>query len=143
MDIRPYEPRDRAPCIEVFNSLTPTQLNRAALPELESWLDQPAGPFFVMEHDEAITGCGGYSFSPDQTSATLQWGMVHRRSQRMGLGRYLLLYRIREIGRRGTAGIVLARSPQASASFYEKQGFRVNRIEIDRVELIMKLTVCP
>jgi predicted N-acetyltransferase YhbS len=76
--------------------------------------------------------------------------MVRRSSQKMGLGRFLLMYRIREIGRAGTAGMVLAHPPQPLAVFYEKQGFRVNGTEkrdcapgFDCVEMIKKLSVCP
>jgi len=150
MDIRPYEPRDRASCFGVFDSLTPALLDSSALPLFESWLEQAAGPYLVMEHEESVVGCGGYSFSSDRTTATLRWGMVRHSSQRMGLGRFLLMYRIREIGKAGTVGLVFAHSPRPSVGFFEKQGFRVNGIEkdacapgVDRVELIRKLTVCP
>ena len=102
-----------------------------------------------MEHEEAIIGCGGYLFSPDQSIATLRWGMVRRSSQKMGLGRFLLMYRIREIGREGTAGMVVAHVPRPSAAFFEKQGFRVSEAGTEGCELgfdcmaaIKKLTVC-
>jgi N-acetylglutamate synthase-like GNAT family acetyltransferase len=96
-----------------------------------------------MEHEGSIVGCGGYSLSPDGTVATLRWGMVRRDAQRMGLGRFLLLYRIREIGKVGTVGIVIAHVPKPSAGFFEKQGFRVNAIDEDgRIEFLKKLTVC-
>ncbi len=150
MDVRPYERADRFACLDVFDSLTPALLDSGARPLLEAWLDKADGSYFVMQHEELIVGCGGYSFSPDQNIATLRWGMIHRNSQRMGLGRFLLMYRIREIGRAGTAGIVLAHPPRPSALFYEKQGFRVTGTEndacapgFDRVEMIKKLTVCP
>jgi N-acetylglutamate synthase-like GNAT family acetyltransferase len=126
-----------------LHSLIPGLLDPAVLPPFEAWLEKPAGPYFVMEHEESVVGCGGYAFSPDGTAAMLQWGMVHRNAQKMGLGRFLLLYRIREIGKAGTAGLVFAKAPRPSAGFFEKQGFRVNGIEKDLVELIKKLTVCP
>ena len=84
-----------------------------------------------MDHDESVVGCGGYSLSSDQSTATLRWGMIRDSSQKMGLGRLLLMYRIREIGRAGTVGIVFAHSPQLSAGFFEKQGFRVNGTAAD------------
>jgi GNAT superfamily N-acetyltransferase len=150
MDVRPYEPLDRVACLGVFDSLTPGLLDSATRPFFEAWLDEAVGGYFVMEHEESIVGCGGYSFSPDRKIATLRWGMVRRSSQKMGLGRFLLMYRIREIGRAGTAGLVLAHTPRPSVVFYEKQGFRVNRTEkeerppeFDCVEMIKKLTVCP
>jgi N-acetylglutamate synthase-like GNAT family acetyltransferase len=143
MDVRPYQPSDCLACLAVFHSLTPALLDPATLPIFEAWLDNPTGQYFVMQHDESVAGCGGYSFSPDGTAATLQWGMVHRNSQKMGLGRFLLLYRIREIGKAGTANLVFAHPPRPSAGFFEKQGFRVNLPGPDRIELVRKLTVCP
>ena len=137
MDMRLYEPRDRFACLAVFDSAAPD------LPDFDLWLDQPEGPYFVMEHEGSIVGCGGYSLSADGAVARLQWGMVRSDAQRMGLGRFLLLYRIREIGKVGTVGMVVARVPKASAGFFEKQGFRVNAAGDDgRVELLKKLTVC-
>ena len=137
MDMRRYEPDDRASCLGVFDSLAPALLDAAARPGFEAWLDRNEGPFFVMEHDEIVVGCGGYSLSPDQSTATLRWGMIRADAQKMGLGRFLLMYRIREIGRAGTVGVVSAHPPQASAGFFEKQGFRSNG-----VDLVRKLTVC-
>jgi GNAT superfamily N-acetyltransferase len=149
MDIRPYERRDRTSCLGVFNSLTPALLDSCALPPFEAWLDHAASPYFVMEHEETIVGCGGYSLSPDKNAATLRWGMVRSSFQRMGFGRFLLLYRVREIGREGTVGVVLAHSPRPSVGFFEKQGFRANGVRTDActpgvnaVELIKNLTVC-
>jgi GNAT superfamily N-acetyltransferase len=139
MDIRPYEPRDRDACLSVFDSLTPALLPHSARPSFEAWLDTAADTRFVMEHDEAIVGCGGYSLSPDRAVATLEWGMVHRNSQNMGLGRFLLLYRIREIGKHGTVGIVVAHPPEPSAGFFLKQGFRPGT---GPMEFVKKLTVC-
>ena len=150
MDVRPYEPSDRVACLDVFDTLAPALLDSTARPIFESWLDEAVGRYFVMEHEGSVVGCGGYSFSPDQSVATLRWGMIHRGSQRMGLGRFLLMYRIREIGRAGTAGLVIAHAPRPSAVFYERQGFRVNGRDtegcapgIDCVEMVKKLTVCP
>jgi hypothetical protein len=141
--------RSRA-CLDVFDSLTPALLGSTARPLFEAWLDKAGGRYFVMQNEESIVGCDGYSFSPDKSIATLRWGMIHRCSKGMGLGRFLLMYRIREIGRAGTAGMVLVHAPLPSAVFYEKQGFRVNgtdkegcAAEFDCVEMIKKLTVCP
>ena len=150
MDVRLYEVRDRPSCLGIFDSLTPELLDSSVRPLFESWLDQAANPYFVMEHEQSVVGCGGYALSPDQGTATLCWGMVLRSCQKMGLGRFLLMYRIREIGKKGTVGIVFAHSPRPSVGFFLKQGFRVNAREdeahetgIELIELVKKLTVCP
>jgi len=61
------------------------------------------------------------------------------------LGRYLLLFRLREITKAGGIQMVHLDAPQHSAQFYEKQGFKVTGIAsgLDRVEMVMKLAVCP
>jgi N-acetylglutamate synthase-like GNAT family acetyltransferase len=149
MDMRRYAAADRVACLDIFDSLIPALLAPAARPLFESWLDSAIGRYVVMEHENSIVGCGGYSFSPDESMAILRWGMIHRSSQGMGLGRFLLMYRIREIGRSGASSVV-ADVPRPSAGFYEKQGFRISRTESqegttmpDCVELVKKLTVCP
>jgi len=140
MDVRPYAAHDRAACVAVFDSLTPALLDANVRPQFESWLENPSGPYFVMEHDGSIVGCGGYTLSPDGATATLEWGMIRADTQKVGLGRFLLMYRIREIGGHGTVAIVLANPPHASAGFFEKQGF--HRGNADPETYIKKLTVC-
>ena len=80
----------------------------------------------------------------------MAWGMVGREWHRNGLGRLLLLYRVREIGKVGGVQRVSLDTSQHSAPFFEKQGFKVARVEkdayapgLDRIEMSMKLTVCP
>ncbi len=140
MDMRLYEPRDRFACLGIFDSLAPASPDRPAREEFETWLRQPEGPYFVMDHEGSVVGCGGYELSPDRTTATLRWGMIGGSFQRMGLGRFLLMYRIREIGKVGTVGLVLARCPPLVRGFFEKQGFRPNGF--DATEMVKKLTVC-
>lgn len=115
----------------------------ASRAEFESYLDAPGGPYFVLEHEDQAAGCGGFELSGDGTIATLQWGMIRRDFQRMGLGRFLLLYRMREIGRTGKAAFVVVQTPGEVAGFFEVQGFRKVAEREDRIELIRKLAVCP
>ncbi len=139
MDIRPYRDSDRAACLEVFDSLDGA-VGRA---EFEAFLKAPDGPYFVMEHEDRVAGCGGFAMAGDGQSARLRWGMIRRDLQRMGLGRFLLLYRMREIGRTGNAAFVVVQTPAGSARFFELQGFRPGAADADRIELVKKLAVCP
>jgi N-acetylglutamate synthase-like GNAT family acetyltransferase len=143
MDVRPYREADRAACLQVIESLTPHLTEPGLRPRFEEFLDRPAGRYFVLEHEDAIAGCGGFAISPDGDTATLLWGMIRNDVRKLGLGRFLLLYRIREIGRAGNIRLVRAETPPASAGFFEKQGFRVEAVTADRVELSRKLAVCP
>jgi N-acetylglutamate synthase-like GNAT family acetyltransferase len=144
MELRPYSPADRDLCLSVFDSNTPRFFDPGARPEFEAFLDRQTCSYFVMEHDGAIVGCGGYAIEKDKALARLVWGMVRSDSQKLGLGRYLLLFRLREITKAGGIQTVHLDAPQHSAQFYKKQGFKVEGIvKDDRVEMVMKLAVCP
>jgi N-acetylglutamate synthase-like GNAT family acetyltransferase len=142
MDVRAYQTEDRDGCLAIFDSLTPHLTDPAERGSLEAFLDTQAHPIFVMEHEGAVIGCGGYSVTPNSDTADLRWGMIREDYRKNGLGRFLLLYRIREIGRVGGITMVRAETSTLSAPFYEKQGFRVTGAESQRIQLTKRLTVC-
>jgi N-acetylglutamate synthase-like GNAT family acetyltransferase len=150
MDIRRYLPADRDACLAVFDSNTPKFFRSHERRDFEEFLDGPGCSYFVMEHDAAIVGCGGYFVTEEKTLARLVWGMVRHDLQRQGLGRFLLLFRLREIAKAGGVQMVCLDTSQNTAVFFESQGFKVRRVtkdgyaaRLDRVEMAMKLTVCP
>ena len=135
MDIRPYEPRDRAACVAICEGVGDSRVN------FEAFLDGAGEiPFFVMEHEGAVVGCGGYSISG--VVGMLLWGMVTPAFRKMGLGRFLLLYRMREIGTLGGVEVVVARVPKGVEGFFRKQGFKLQGEGPDWVELVKRLVVC-
>jgi N-acetylglutamate synthase-like GNAT family acetyltransferase len=139
MDLRPYQPTDREACLNIFDSNFP----RETRGQFERFLEQSPATYFVMEHEGALLACGGYHLDAHQGLATLVWGMVRRSSQKMGLGRYLLMYRLREIGKEGGIDRVCLQTPPESAKFFEGQGFKVASVANGSVGLLKKLTVCP
>jgi N-acetylglutamate synthase-like GNAT family acetyltransferase len=139
MDIRPYRSTDREACLQIFDSNVPSAFQSADRVVFEHFLEQP-GEYFVMEHDGAAVGCGGYR--AEGPSATLQWGMVRRDCQKMGLGRFLLMFRLREIGKAGGIEHVRVTAPVQAASFFERQGFRIVDSTPGRVALTKRLSVC-
>jgi N-acetylglutamate synthase-like GNAT family acetyltransferase len=90
----------------------------------------------VLEHEGAIVGCGGYALSPP--SARLVGISIRPDARRQGLGRYLLMYCLREIGKAGGIDVVTVEAPPESAGFLESQGFR----PAGSATYIKKLTVC-
>jgi GNAT superfamily N-acetyltransferase len=147
MDVRPYLKADRAVCLEVFQSNTPDFLPPHDRQNFEEFLDGPCSPYFLLEHDAEIVACGGYVVMDD--TARLLWGMVRRNWHRQGLGRFLLLFRLREITKIGRIKLVTLSTSQHAAPFYQHQGFKPMRDVEDsygaasgRVEMSMKLTVC-
>ncbi len=150
MDLRPYLPTDRAACLGLFESNVPEYFDPAERTGFEAFLDDPDCPYFVMEHNEAIVGCGGYALAQQDSLASLVWGMVRRDSHKLGLGRFLLLYRLREIGKADGIQIVRLDTSQKAEPFFRKQGFKATGVVkdgygpgLDRIEMVMKLTVCP
>src|SRR5260370_38239048 len=95
MELRPYLVTDRDLCLGLLDSNTPRFFDIGERRKFEEFLDQRNCPYFVMEHEAAIVGCGGYAIEPEKT-AGLAWGMGRSDSQKPGLGRYLLLFRLRE-----------------------------------------------
>jgi N-acetylglutamate synthase-like GNAT family acetyltransferase len=149
MDLRPYMPVDRDACLAIFDSNTPQFFDPGERATFEAFLDRLDGHYVVMEHEGALVGCGGYTITAEERLASLVWGMVRRDSHKLGLGRYLLLFRLREIGKSGDIQLVHLDTSQRAAPFFERQGFKVIRVVpdgygngLDRVEMVKKLIVC-
>jgi GNAT superfamily N-acetyltransferase len=94
---------------------------------LEQYLNSLTSPFFVLVHDGRVVACGGYGV--EAGVAWLRWGMVRRDAQGQGVGRFLLLYRLREIGRTAPmVEFVKAQVQEPLAAFFERQGFRLETV---------------
>jgi N-acetylglutamate synthase-like GNAT family acetyltransferase len=142
MELRPYVSADREACLQVFDSNVPAFLNAASRVDFETFLDHPPGPYFVMEHDGRVLGCGGYKVTPESGHGELVWGMIRNDAQRLGLGRLLLMFRLREVGKVGGIHSVRAETSRQAARFFEGQGFKMAGAVENRVEMVKKLTVC-
>lgn len=149
MDVRPYLPADREACLAVFDSNTPQFFHASERTAFDQFLDSRAANYFVMEHDGNIVGCGGFAIEENPQQASLTWGMIRKDLHRNGLGRFLLMFRLREIGKASSAGMVRLSTSQHSQRFFESQGFRVLEVipdgfasGIDKIEMAKKLSVC-
>jgi N-acetylglutamate synthase-like GNAT family acetyltransferase len=142
MELRPYVSADREACLQVFDSNVPGFLNAARRVDFEAFLAHLPGPYFVMEHEGRVLGCGGYTVAPESGHCELVWGMIRNDAQRLGLGRLLLMFRLREVGKVGGIHSVRAETTRQAARFFEGQGFKMAGAAEDRVEMVKKLTVC-
>lgn len=152
MEARPYTPADREACLAVLDSLVPDLMHPQERPAFAAYLDMSPPHFAVLEHDGQVVACGGFELPPAGSfNARLVWGMVGRPWQRQGLGRFLLLYRMRAMSRQSDAvqTVSLETKPQ-SAPFFAAQGFRTVRVVtishapgVDGVEMVRKTAVCP
>lgn len=141
MDIRPYSAQDKAACLAVFDSNVPPFFDPAERAAFEEFLEAMPHPYFVMEHEGLVAGCGGYAIESDPTLASLTWGMVRRDLHGNGLGRFLLMFRLREIGGNPQVNRVRLSTAPAVVPFFEKLGFRVVAAD-GLVEMVKKLAVC-
>ena len=132
--VRPYEPRDRAGCLALFDSNTPVFFDVSERDGFVGWLDGLAGlgaPYQVIERDGRIVACGGHAVEPDGVTASLCWGMVDRSLHGTGLGRQLTGARI--AAARAATGVTAMRldTSQHTEGFYRRFGFVVQAVTKD------------
>lgn len=145
--IRPYRDSDRDAVLHAFRSNVPAHFPASEEAWLASALDEPDGPFFVIEEDGEVVGCGGYELSDFYDLGTLVFGLLRADRHRSGLGRRLLAHRM----------VAMAADPDRPryvtidthphvAGFYERHGFHVlaswsggYRSGRDRVDLRIEL----
>ncbi len=91
--------------------------------------------FVVMEHEGSVVGCGGYT-----SDGELLLGTIRPDLRRQGLGRFLLLARLREVAKLPGVSHARLRAPAEFAGFYLKLGFKPTGSE---GEMQLRLDVCP
>ncbi len=143
MDIRPYQPQDVDACLRLFDSNLPQHFAVHERPQFEAFLRSPLGGYFVMEKDGELLGCGGFALESEPGLVSLTWGMVRQDLHRNGLGRFLLFYRLKEIGKLPGISMVRLKTMPHLVPFFEKAGtFRVVGEEGELVTMVKKLAVC-
>ncbi len=133
MLVRPFTPADTAACLAIFDGNAPPYFDPAERAEFEEFLTLPICHYLVIEDSQRrIIACGGYYINTAERWAGLCWGMVAREHQGEKIGSYLLLLRLHDICRRGTADRVKIDTSQHTAGFFEKLGFVVDQVIHDR-----------
>jgi N-acetylglutamate synthase-like GNAT family acetyltransferase len=124
MDPRPYQPTDLPACKALCSVLeVPTH-------------------FHVFEHNGEILAFGGYELS-SPTTAELKQYMVHPNWRKQGIGRYLILYLLKQISTHQNMEEVNAFASIENYGFFEKQGFKkTSRSSNAGAIYTKKLTVC-
>ena len=135
MRVRDYTSDDRDACLAVFDSNVPRFFVPREREEFAAFLDALPGPYFVVEDDTgAVVGCGGYAVEPGTKDAHLCWGIAARGRHGTGLGRLLLdarLERVRADAADGSIEAIALDTSQHTRGFYERRGFRVERVTPD------------
>jgi ribosomal-protein-alanine N-acetyltransferase len=146
MLIRPYEARDKAACLAIFDSNTPKYFAPHERDEFSEFLDKPTCTYFVIAAGTEILGCGGYWVPDDGSRAIMCWGMVANDKHGTGLGKWLLLYRWKIICDVAPGALLEINTSQHTYGFFEKLGLKVTEIVkngygegIDRYDMRLKL----
>jgi ribosomal protein S18 acetylase RimI-like enzyme len=154
--LRPYRDADRERCLALFDALVGDYFAVNERPLYLAFLDTladrgaTAPPYFVVERDGEIVGCGGYAVDPESGAADMCWGLVRRDLHGAGIGRLLTQARLDAI--RATPGVRRVRmttSPLVDG-FYRKLGFRTLRVRpdglgpgLDAVDMELELELAP
>lgn len=150
MEIRSYAAADAEGCLAVFESNRPRYFAENERERFAEFLASGPSTYYVMEHEGQVLGCGGWAAEAEPGLVSLTWGMVRADLHRKGLGRLLLFYRLKEIGKQAGVERVRMETTQHVAGFFERAGgFRVVQTEpdgygagLDRVTMIKRLVVC-
>lgn len=136
--IRKYKTTDQEACMKIFKTNVPKYFTLEEVDEFERFLiklsdpeatDNP--PYFVMELENTLIGCGGFGDKKgiDGTDAiTFVWGMVDRSYHKQGYGEQLLRFRLTEIPLYFPNKQVILDTTQFSYTFFEKYGFKTVKI---------------
>ncbi len=127
MQFRPYTPTDEVLCLAIFDSNTPRFFAPHERAEFATFLQNLPCPYFVLEDDEHIVGCGGVS--EKNGVGIMAWGMVAQHQHRHGYGRQLLRDRIAWMKTHMPhLTEIHMNTSQHSVHFFEREGFRATRI---------------
>lgn len=134
MLIRPYTAADQQDCIAAFKSNIPKFFAPHELVDFEDWLrhvEQQNEHYYIAELDGEVIACGGFSIYPDKKLATMAWGLVHNSLHKKGIGKALLLHRIKMIRSVHPQCTIGLDTTQHSFPFFEKLGFVTTKITKD------------
>jgi len=127
----PYAPRDLDACLDIFRSNTPRFFRLEELDEFRQFLENPQGAYLVAVQNNEVVACGGYAYHDGKQAVVLTWGMVRADLHKHGLGKFLLTERLRQIYIDFSETIVKIDTSQYSQGFFEKQGFKTDKIAED------------
>lgn len=131
MLIRSYKETDKRSVIKLIRGNTPEFFAPEEEEDLLFYLDNYAQNYFVVEIDNQVVGSGGYNIAEDGITAKISWDIIDSEAQGKGIGRYLTVYRIKDILKNKDIKILSVRTSQLAYKFYEKFGLTLREISAD------------
>ena len=131
MKIRPFFETDYERCLEIFDSNCPAYFFVDERDEFAEWLRVAKEPYWVIEENEKIVGCGGVYRAEQHTKSSAEyadevgfaWGMVDARYHKKGFGKTLSEYRVNYLKNNFAGRPIVLRTSHLTSAFFEKMGF--------------------
>ena len=128
LKFRPYRSEDNDRCIKIFMSNTPRYFGVEEVDEFRQFLEILPCAYFVATQNDEIVACGGHGYHGKKQAVVLCWGMVHADLHKQGLGKFLLVERLKQIYIDFGEVRVQIETSQHSKGFFERYGFQVNEV---------------
>ena len=128
LKFRPYRSEDNDRCVEIFMSNTPRYFGVEEADEFRQFLETLPCAYFVATQNDVIVACGGYGYHGKKQAVVLCWGMVHADLHKQGLGKFLLVERLKQIYKDFGETRVQIDTSQHSQGFFEIYGFQVREV---------------
>ncbi|PVW13566.1 GNAT family N-acetyltransferase [Marixanthomonas spongiae] len=129
--IREYAPKDKSKVVELLRLNIPKFFDASEQKDLEHYLDNEIEDYFVVEENAEIIGAGGINYEPKENVAIISWDIIDPNSQRKGIGGKLMQHRIDWLKDHQHVDSVFVRTSQFTYQFYEKMGFKLEKVEKD------------
>lgn len=111
--------------------------------EVREFLGQDGAKMFELLHAGRPVGKGGYKISATTGKGELVAAEIEEAYRGQGLGRYLVMFRLKKISEEAAVEWVEAEVPESVLGFYLKQGFRPVRESMGgSVRVAKRLAVC-
>ncbi|HTF28213.1 MAG TPA: GNAT family N-acetyltransferase, partial [Flavitalea sp.] len=87
--------------------------------------------YYVISNHEQIIGCGGFALKENNKEVVFAWGLIDQQFHKKGYGKALFEYRLNEAGFIYPGMDILLDTSQHSFTFFQKYGFKVEKITPD------------
>ena len=107
MEIRAYRHANKEDVLALLRLDTPQYFAPAEETDFTQYLENYGATHYVLLMSGTIVGCGGIGITADKTTDKLCWGMIPPKWQGQGLGKHLLLFRLKELQAQGVTRVVV------------------------------------
>ncbi|WP_291727027.1 GNAT family N-acetyltransferase [Bernardetia sp.] len=132
IQIRNYQEKDKNSLIKLIGLNIPKYFGIEEEQDFIEYLEDEKEDYFVIEDKitNQIIGCGGINYFENPISARISWDIIHPSFHGKGIGKKLLLHRIEHIKNKKITSVIV-RTSQLAYKFYQKIGFKLEKVEKD------------